>query len=131
MPEPGLDQLMWLVGNWHSHALDGIAEEHWQAPSGGSMLGSFKLIVDGRVKFYELMTISEEGDTLILRIKHLNPDFSTWEAKEDCVSSILKQLDPGSIRFEHFQYTKIEEDKIVARVDTSSGDQLTFDYRRF
>ena len=68
--EPKLENIRWIAGNWKGEAFGGITEENWSEPSGGSMMATFKLISDGKVNFYEIETISEENNSLILRLKH-------------------------------------------------------------
>lgn len=123
-----LDKLNWLIGNWRAEALGGIAEEHWQPASGGSMMGSFKLISEDKVKFYELMTIAEEEETLVLRIKHMNPDLSSWEAQDECVQADLIKANEDILEFTGFRYKRVSDVKLVAEVDTSQGETLEFNY---
>ena len=47
-----LADISWLAGNWTGEAFGGKFEENWSKASGGSMLFSFKLVVDGKVAFY-------------------------------------------------------------------------------
>lgn len=82
-PKATLNDISWIAGNWEGQQLGGNLEEIWMPPHGDSMLGSFKLVVDGKVQFYELMTISEVNETLILRIKHFNNNLSGWEEKDE------------------------------------------------
>lgn len=64
--EPKLENIAWIVGTWHGEAFGGITEEIWSEPSGGSMMATFKLIVDEKVQFYEIEVIREIEDSLIL-----------------------------------------------------------------
>src|SRR5690606_41748043 len=64
----------WIAGHWKGKAMGGEIEEVWTPPMGGSMMGSFKFVADGKVIFYELETITEEDKTLILRLKHFGGD---------------------------------------------------------
>lgn len=52
--EPKLENCAWITGNWKGEAFGGQTEENWSAPSGGSMMATFKLIKDGTVSFYEI-----------------------------------------------------------------------------
>ena len=84
-PTASLEDLDWIVGSWEGTAFGGIAEEVWAPASGNSMMGMFKLISDGDVYFYELMTIVEQEGTLMMRLKHFNNDLTGWEEKDDTV----------------------------------------------
>ena len=46
---PKLENISWIAGHWKGEAFGGITEEIWSEPSGGSMMASFKLVVDDNV----------------------------------------------------------------------------------
>ena len=48
-PVSELNAIEWLAGYWQGEAFGGITEELWTPPLGGSMMGSFKLVVDGEI----------------------------------------------------------------------------------
>ena len=107
----------WLTGVWVGEGMGGVAEEAWLPPSGGSMVGAFKLLDradDGAVKpnFYEFMTILEVGDTLELRLKHFNPDVTGWEEKADFVTFPLVKVDPRRAYFRGLTYELKGEDEL-------------------
>jgi len=58
-----VEDVSWIAGHWKGVAFGGVTEEVWTSPLGGSMMGSFKLVVDNEINFYELMTISKEDET--------------------------------------------------------------------
>ena len=78
---PGLSSLTWLSGQWARKDAGGLAEEHWSTPAGGAMMGMFRLVKDGKVVFYELLTITEEGGKLVLRIRHLDSALNPWASE--------------------------------------------------
>ena len=53
--EDALSKFEWLAGHWRGEGLGGQCEEIWSAPAAGTMVGSFRLMKDGEVSFYELM----------------------------------------------------------------------------
>ena len=54
-PKATLQDVKWIVGNWTCEALGGICQETWSEPIGNSMMFNFKLVVDGKVAFYEIL----------------------------------------------------------------------------
>jgi hypothetical protein len=42
----------------------------------------FKLITNNQVSFYDLKIIREVEQTLVLQIKHFDPDLKGWETKK-------------------------------------------------
>lgn len=70
-----------MEGHWKGEAFEGITEEIWTPPLGGSMLFSFKLVVEDKVVFYELGHIRQLGETLVFELKHFNDDLKGWEEK--------------------------------------------------
>jgi len=88
MPRPSatVGDVAWIAGHWRGEAFGGIAEELWSAPEGGSMMGAYRMIRDGKVVFYELQTITEENSSLVFKLKHFNADLSGWEGKEAAAS---------------------------------------------
>ncbi len=99
-PAATLDDASWLVGSWTGTAFGQTFEQVWNAPSAGSMIGLFKLYDDDGVSFYELLQLTTQDDTLSLKVKHFNADFTAWEDKADYVD---------------FRLVKIEEDALALR----------------
>ena len=78
--EPKLEDVAWLAGSWHGDGLGGAIEEHWTAASGGTMVGMFRLVVEGQIRVIEYVMITQEEDRIAYRFKHFRPDYTTWEA---------------------------------------------------
>jgi hypothetical protein len=77
---PPLDELDWMTGHWRSAALGGVAEEAWLPAAGDAIHGVFRHTVDGELQFSEFMQLTEEVSEVVLRFRHFNPDYTTWEA---------------------------------------------------
>ena len=50
-PKATLADIAWLSGHWRGEAFGGITEEIWSPPLGDSMMGSFKLVSEGKNQF--------------------------------------------------------------------------------
>lgn len=61
----GIEQVAWLRGCWEAKTTSGAVEEHWTAPSGGSMVGLSRTVRDGALAAYELIVLRERGDRLV------------------------------------------------------------------
>ena len=48
-PQATMADVEWIQGHWTGEALGGQVEEIWSPPLGDSMMGSFKLVHDGKV----------------------------------------------------------------------------------
>lgn len=96
----------WLAGSWRGTGLGGSSEETWSQPDGGIMVGTYRLIKDGKPVFYEMMWLMETEGTLILRLKHFSPDLVGWEEKDKTVDFKFvkkegKRLYFSGLTFEH------------------------------
>lgn len=132
-PKADLSAIAWLAGHWRGEAFGGIVEEAWTTPLGGSMMGSFKLVVEGEVQFYELETIVEEEGSLILRLKHFNGDLTGWEEKDKTVDFPLVKVEPNKVYFGGFTIEKISDDAITMYVIVGSegkAEEVSFAYKR-
>jgi len=132
-PKANLDVISWLAGHWRGEAFGGITEEVWSPPLGGSMMGAFKLVVNGKVSFYELETIMEVDNTLVLKLKHFNADLTGWEEKEDTVDFRLVKVTTNKIYFDGFTLERISDDEINMYVIIEDGGQqseVKFNYNK-
>jgi len=132
-PEANLNVLSWLEGHWRGKAFDGIGEEIWGPVLGSSMMGVFKLVVDDRVKFYEILTISEENNSLIMRIKHFESDLKGWEEKDDSIKFGLLKLSDSKVHFDGLTFERISKHKIKVYVlQNLQGEkkEIIFNYQR-
>jgi len=132
-PKADLLQVSWIAGHWKGEAFGGIVEEIWSPPLGGSMMFSFKHILDGKVNFYELGHIQEIEGSLRYQLKHFGGDLKGWEEKEEVVSAKLVQLDKNRVYFDDFTFEKISNDEINIYVVLENGEQseeVKFNYKR-
>lgn len=88
-----LADISWLAGSWSGTGLGGVSEENWGKPADGAMIGTYRLIVDGKTVFYEFMLLTETEGTLILRLKHFHPNFVGWEEKDKSVDFKFVKMD--------------------------------------
>ena len=132
-PPATLENVKWLAGHWRGEAFGGITEEIWSPPLGGSMMCAFRLIKDNKVDFYELCTIVEDNNTLLLRIKHFHPDLKGWEDKDVTVDFPLVKVTNERLYFEDFTIEKVSPNEInMYVVIQSSGkeSEVKFNYKR-
>lgn len=133
-PVADISTVSWIEGHWGGEAFNGITEEIWSPPLGGSMMCAFKLVVQGVIKFYELCTISEEEGSLILKIKHFYPDLTGWEGKDESVNFKLVKVEKNKVYFDGFTFEKINDDEMNIYVVIQSKDnksETKFIYKRY
>ncbi len=132
-PAASLEDVQWIAGHWQGEALGGITEEIWTPALGGSMMCAFKLVVDGKVKFYELVSLSEEEGTLIIRLKHFGPALHGWEEKDEAEVFRLVKISPEKVWFDNFTFEKVNENEMnIYVVFEGKGEkkEVQFNYRR-
>jgi hypothetical protein len=133
-PKAEISQISWLEGHWKGEALGGFAEESWLPIAGGSMVGTFRLIVNDEVSFYEIMTITEEEGTLILRLKHFNADLKGWEEKEETEDFKLVKIEKNAAYFDELTMKRSGKDglDVYVRMHQKDGNfsELHFPYLR-
>ena len=131
--EPKLENIAWIAGTWHGEAFGGITEEIWSEPSGGSMMATFKLIVDGKVQFYEIEVIRELEDSLILQLKHFDSDLKGWETKNETVDFPLIEITETKVVFEGMTFEKVSSNEMNVYVDINEGETIQtvkFNYKK-
>jgi len=119
-PAATLEDARFLVGSWSGTAFGEKMEESWSAPTGGSMVGTFKLFDGDEPAMYELMLLTAEEGSLNLKVKHFNADFTAWEEKPDYVNFKLVKFSRGELHFRGISFYKRDDDHIDAYIVMSS-----------
>jgi hypothetical protein len=133
-PEATIENVTWIAGHWRGQAMGGLTEEIWSPPLGKAMMGSFKLVIDDQVNFYELMTITEENGSLILKIKHFDAALTGWEEKDETVDFPLVKLTERAAYFDGLTFEQGNEDELNIYVRMKGEDHTTeskFAFSRF
>lgn len=133
-PKASITDVEWISGHWRGEAFGGMVEEIWSPASGGSMMASFKLVVEGETKFYELISIAEENKSLILRLKHFHTDLRGWEPKDESVVFKLVEIQENWAHFDGMSFEKVDENHINVYVvlDGEAGEkEMPFAYTRY
>jgi len=115
-PKPKLQDLSFLSGHWVDSSERHLSEEVWSQPSGDSMVGMWRYVSEGKVRLFELLSIREEADGVVLRLRHFDPGFVAREEKEAPVVLPLVERTERSARF--------------SRPASGSAGELTLSYRR-
>lgn len=128
-----INDVSWIAGYWIGEAFGGQTEEVWTAPLGNSMMGSFKLVVDGQIEFYELCTISEENETLYFRLKHFHSDLKGWEEKDESLVAQLVKIDNNKAYFNDFTFERVNETElniyVVFKDKNGAETEMKFPYK--
>ena len=59
-----VDQLAWLSGCWTLARPDGVTEEQWMKPAGGTMLGMSRTVKGGKTVEYEFLQLRDVNGKL-------------------------------------------------------------------
>jgi hypothetical protein len=117
--------LAWIQGRWVGQGLGGTAEEMWAPPLGNSMMGSFRLVKDGKVAFHELCTLVEEQGSVVLKLKHFDANLKGWEEKDKSVDFPLVRCSPNEAWFDGLTFRKTNDGDLHAYVLVDKkGDEV-------
>lgn len=87
-----IDQLSWMGGCWALHRPDGITEEHWTQPAGGTMIGMSRSVRGGKTTEYEFLQIRDVGGKLAYVARPSGGAETVFP---------LKAMEPGEVIFEN------------------------------
>ncbi|HTC23265.1 MAG TPA: DUF6265 family protein [Gemmatimonadales bacterium] len=133
--------LGWLAGDWLGSNGEDPVEEHWSPLRGNTLQGMFRWVKDGKVHFYELIAIEQEGEFVRMRIKHFHPGLVGWEEKDRAHEWVLVRLDGQEAVFFELDtpearwavYRLESRDRLVSyfmREDEPVTDTGMFEYTR-
>jgi hypothetical protein len=86
-----LEDLAWLEGFWSGQVNGDEVDEVWTGTSAGAMMGMFRSVREGKLRFYEFMTIAADSEQTELKIKHFDAALVGWEEKDDAVRFVLTE----------------------------------------
>jgi len=102
-----ISDIAWLTGAWSGTGLGGVSEEVWSKANNGVMVGTYRLIVDNKPVFYEMMWMIEVEGTIILRLKHFSPELVGWEEKDKTVDFKFVDKQGDRMRFSGLTFEKV------------------------
>jgi hypothetical protein len=111
-PPATLSVMAWLAGSWQGEGLGGVSEEIWSEPRGGVMMGMFRSLKQDQPVFYEFLMFVEEKGTVVLKLKHFNPDFSGWEEKGAFVTFRLAKVEERAVHFDGLSFIREGDDSL-------------------
>lgn len=84
-PPADIEMFAWMAGRWTGSGLGKSLEEVYSPPRAGMMVAHFAGYSANGVEFMEFITLAKRGKSLVLRIRHFQPDMIAWEDKEKWV----------------------------------------------
>lgn len=131
-PPATLNDMAWIAGHWRGEAFGGQTEEIWSPPLGGSMMCVFRLITDNQVSFYEIVTLAEEKNSLIIRLKHFHRDLKGWEEKDKTVDFPLVKMGENRAYFDGMTFEQVGADQLNVYVMIgNAGEEKEVLFRYF
>ena len=100
-----LADLAWIAGHWTNEDGGNLSEEVWSAPAGDSMLGMWRFVAGGKVKVFEILTLTEAEDGVRLRLRHFDPRLVGREEKDRPVELRAVALEGREVVFEGEEYS--------------------------
>jgi hypothetical protein len=97
-----IQQVAFIAGAWSGTLGDRTIEQHWMQPLGTSMVAMYRNVQGTEPKLYELLAIEQDGDGLVLRIKHFAPGVGLVgrQEKGDSINHRLVKVEGQTAVFE-------------------------------
>lgn len=113
MPEASIEQAAWIAGHWKGDGFGGQSEEMWSEPAAGAMMGMYRIVRADTVWFYEFLTIVEENQSLVLRLKHFHSDLTGWESKDKTIDFPLVKIEENTMWFHGLTFKQTGENNMT------------------
>jgi len=123
-----IEPLGFMAGTWVMEQRGGaVIEEHWMAPAGNGMLGSFRRILgNGLIPFYEFTQIVAAEGEVRLRQIHVHGTFDTDPRRKDPMVLRLETVEGTTASFVPLEDAAASNAGSLARVTYAlDGDTLT------
>ena len=134
-----LADVAFMAGHWVGGDPGDLSEEVWSQPEGDSMVGMWRFVAKGQTRIYEILTLTAEGQNVVLRIRHFNPRLVAREEKDRAVELPLVSKGPREVAFEgpeynvkgtvRLTYRRPTEDTLVGVLE-KEGTKQEFSFRR-
>ena len=127
-PKATVQDLAWMTGSWAGPMGGGQAlEETWTAPRAGSIAAVVRMLGQDATSMVELISIEEEGDSLMLHIQQWDPGFSPRPAGAQKL--VLHAIGENRVAWEavgeggirSLAYARPAPDTFTIDVDTADG----------
>ncbi len=125
---PDVDRLSWLSGCWTQPRANGLVEEQWMAPRGGSMLGMSRTVIGGKTVEYQFLRIAVVDSVLAYVAKPSGQAEAAFP---------MKSIDDGVVVFENLAhdfpqriiYRRNADGSVTARIEgTVKGESRGRDF---
>jgi Domain of unknown function (DUF6265) len=134
---PLVQDLAFISGHWQGGVTGGIFDEEWSPPSADSMMGMFRYMENGAVKFYEFMVIEATATGPMLRLRHFDPGLVGWEDKNAALSLPVSSFTDKQVVFSNadnsvrLTYRRSSPDTLTVILEHNAGGhkgRQEFDY---
>lgn len=132
-PRPSADigDVGFLSGHWIGEGLGACAEEFMAQAAGGQIMGMFRQMKpEGGLQFYEFYSIAEKDGSLILKVKHFNPDLTGWEEKGETVDFPLVAIEGTTAYFEGLTFARVGKKEFRSAVLIEGQGIAPFEMRK-
>ena len=134
-----LADVAFMAGHWIGGDGGDLSEEVWSAPEGDSMVGMWRYVGKGRTRIYEILTLTTEDASVVLRIRHFDPKLVAREEKDRAVELRLVAKGPREAVFEgpeydgkgnvRLTYRRGDDDSLTSVLE-KEGSRQEFRFRR-
>lgn len=134
-----LADVAFMAGHWTGGEDGDLSEEIWSAPHGDSMVGMWRYVRKGETRIYEILTLTAEEGSVVLRIRHFDPRLVAREERDRPVALPLVAKKEGEAVFEGPEYGlegtvrlsyRREADGGLTSVLEKKGSRQEFRFRR-
>ncbi|MEO7271646.1 MAG: DUF6265 family protein [Vicinamibacterales bacterium] len=122
-PPAAIDRLAWLGGCWSQTRPDGLTEEHWLKPSGGTMLGMSRNVRAGQTREFEFLQIREVAGKLAYIAKPSGQAEATFPVKTLTDSEVVFE-DLAHDFPQRIIYRRGADGGLTARIEGMRGGTL-------
>lgn len=129
-PAARIGEAAFLTGHWIGQGLGACAEEIMSPPAGGQIMGMFRLMKpEGGLRFYEFYTIAEEAGSLVLKIRHFDPDLTGWEERDETVNFPLVGIEGTTAYFDGLTFSRQGRKRFASAVMIEGQGIASFEMR--
>lgn len=128
----------WLEGTWTKTDETSVLEEVWNAPLADSVSGTFRWVRAGKTWMYELMTIEQDAEGIVLRLRHFGRNLKPWEKEEALAyplktvkenEAVFENLEPGEGHPVRLRYVR-DGDRLIVTLEEEVDPSQSFEFTR-